>query len=163
MMAGTQIRSIEPGDDATLANIIRTVLEEFGANKPGTVYFDRETDHLYDLFSQTSRSVYQVAVQEGKIVGGAGVFPTPGLPEGTCELVKMYLLPEARGKGVGKALIQQAFSLAKDLGYHSMYLETMPELRTAIGIYEKMGFSYLTGPKGCSGHNGCDIWMERNL
>ena len=69
-MAGTQIRSIEPGDDATLANIIRTVLEEFGANKPGTVYFDRETDHLYDLFSQTSRSVYQVAVQEGKIVGG---------------------------------------------------------------------------------------------
>lgn len=162
-MAGTQIRSIEPGDDAALATIIRSVLEEFGANKPGTVYYDRETDHLYNLFNQTPRSVYQVAEQNGKIVGGVGVFPTPGLPEGTCELVKMYLLPEARGKGVGKALIQRAFGLAKELGYNAMYLETMPELRTAIGMYEKMGFSYLTGPKGCSGHNGCDIWMEKSL
>jgi putative acetyltransferase len=163
MLAGIHIRSIRPGDDAALATIIRSVLEEFGANKPGTVYYDRETDHLHELFSQTPRSAYQVAEQDGKIVGGAGVFPTPALPEGTCELVKMYLLPEARGKGVGKELIQHAFRLAKELGYHSMYLETMPELRTAIGMYEKMGFRYLTGPKGCSGHNGCDIWMERSL
>jgi len=163
MQAEIQLRSIQPGDDAALATIIRSVLEEFGANKPGTVYYDRETDHLYNLFHQTPRSIYQVAEQNGKIVGGAGVFPTPDLPLGTCELVKMYLLPEARGKGVGKGLILQAFRLAKELGYDSMYLETMPELRTAIGMYEKMGFRYLNGPKGCSGHNGCDIWMEREL
>lgn len=163
MQAEIQIRSIQPGDDAALATIIRSVLEEFGANKPGTVYYDKETDHLHALFSHTPKSAYQVALQDGKIVGGAGVFPTPALPEGTCELVKMYLLPEARGKGVGKTLILQTFRLAKELGYDSMYLETMPELRTAIGMYEKMGFRYLNGPKGCSGHNGCDIWMEREL
>jgi len=157
------IRAIEPGDNASLATIIRSVLEEFGANKPGTVYYDRETDHLHELFSTTPSSAYRVAVQDGKIWGGAGVFPTPNLPEGTCELVKMYLLPEVRGKGVGKALILEAFQLAKNLGYRKIYLETMPELRTAIGMYEKMGFQYLEGPKGCSGHNGCDIWMERDL
>lgn len=163
MQEGILIRPIQPEDNAALATIIRSVLEEFGANKPGTVYYDRETDYLYELFSQTPLSAYQVAEQDGKIVGGAGVFPTPALPEGTCELVKMYLLKEARGMGVGKELITTAFCIAKELGYHSMYLETMPELRTAIGMYEKMGFRYLDGPKGCSGHNGCDIWMEREL
>lgn len=163
MQESLYLRAIEPGDNATLASIIRSVLEEFGANKPGTVYYDRETDFLFELFRDTPRSAYQVAVQEGVMVGGAGVFPTPDLPEGTCELVKMYLLPRARGKGVGKALITEAFQLAKMLGYKRMYLETMPELKTAIGMYEKMGFRYLDGPKGCSGHNGCDIWMEREL
>jgi putative acetyltransferase len=80
-----------------------------------------------------------------------------------CELVKMYLLPSARGKGLGKALIEGAFDRARNLGYRKMYLETMPELKTAIGMYKKMGFNYLKGPLGKSGHNGCDIWMERVL
>ncbi|NBU26380.1 MAG: GNAT family N-acetyltransferase, partial [Gammaproteobacteria bacterium] len=104
-----------------------------------------------------------VTLVDGVVAGGAGLFPTPGLPPGTCELVKMYLLPAARGKGLGKELLQRVFQLAKDLGYGRMYLETMPELKTAIGMYEKMGFGYLDAPKGCSGHGGCDIWMEKAL
>jgi putative acetyltransferase len=73
------------------------------------------------------------------------------------------LLPEARGTGIGRQLVEQAFRLAKGLGYQKIYLETMPELKTAIGMYEKMGFQYLPGPMGSSGHSGCDIWMERDL
>ena len=37
------------------------------------------------------------------------MFPTPDLPEGCCELVKLYLLKAGRGKGLGKALIQECF------------------------------------------------------
>jgi len=158
-----QIRPIQPEDNPAIAKIIRTTLEEFGANKPGTVYFDSETDHLFELFSQTPGSAYQVAIQDGKILGGAGIYPTPNLPEGTCELVKMYLLAAARGKGVGRTLIEQAFQLASNLGYQAIYLETMPELKKAIYIYEKMGFQYLKGPMGNSGHTGCDIWMIKTL
>jgi putative acetyltransferase len=44
-----------------------------------------------------------------------------------------------------------------------MYLETMPELRNAIGLYEKAGFTYLSGPMGNSGHFGCDLWMIKEL
>lgn len=157
------IRPIQPEDDRALAVIIRSVLEEFGADKPGTVYYDPETDHLSGLFDSTPGSAYRVALVDGVVAGGAGLFPTPGLPPGTCELVKMYLLPAARGKGLGKELLQRVFQLAKDLGYGRMYLETMPELKTAIGMYEKMGFGYLDAPKGCSGHGGCDIWMEKAL
>ncbi|NDA61410.1 MAG: GNAT family N-acetyltransferase [Chitinophagia bacterium] len=158
-----EIRPIEPGDNIAIAAIIRSVLEEFGANKPGTVYFDPETDHLYELFSNTPGSIYRVATFQGKLLGGAGIFPTPALPDGTCELVKMYLLPEARGKGVGKALMEEAFSQAKNMGYTMIYIETMPELTRAIGLYEKLGFEYLNGPMGNSGHCGCDIWMLKKL
>ena len=158
-----QIRPIQLEDNPAIAKIIRSTLEEFGANKPGTVYFDSETDHLFELFSKTPGSVYQVALQDGKLVGGAGIYPTPNLPEGTCELVKMYLLAAARGKGVGRILIEKAFQLASNLGYQAIYLETMPELKKAIYIYEKMGFKYLNGPMGNSGHTGCDIWMIKTL
>lgn len=158
-----EIRNIEPGDNVAIAAIIRTVLEEFGANKPGTVYFDKETDHLYELFSNTPGSMYRVATYQGKLLGGAGIFPTPALPEGTCELVKMYLLPEARGKGVGRKLMDAAFTQAIALGYTKIYIETMPELTRAIGLYEKLGFTYLNGPLGNSGHCGCDIWMLKKI
>jgi putative acetyltransferase len=39
----------------------------------------------------------------------------------------------------------------------------MPELSKAISVYEKFGFTYLTGPKGNSGHSGCTFWMLKNL
>jgi putative acetyltransferase len=158
-----QIRPSQPEDNPAIARIIRSVLEEFGANKPGTVYFDTETDHLFELFSKTPGSSYQVAIQDGILLGGAGIFPTPNLPERTCELVKMYLLPRARGKGVGRTLIEESFQIARNLGYQAIYLETMPELTKAIYIYEKMGFQYLNGPMGNSGHTGCDIWMIKTL
>lgn len=44
-----------------------------------------------------------------------------------------------------------------------MYLETMPELKIAVPMYEKLGFTYLNEPQGNSGHGGCDIWMIKDL
>lgn len=156
------IRQIQAEDNAEIAVIIRKILSEFGANKPGTVFFDPTTDNLFQLFSAAD-SAYYVAEAEGNIVGGSGVFPTPGLPVGCCELVKLYLLPEMRGQGLGIKLMEKCFQKAIDLGYTQMYLETMPELHTAIGLYEKAGFTYLHGPMGQSGHFGCDLWMIKNL
>jgi putative acetyltransferase len=85
------------------------------------------------------------------------------LPPGTCELAKMYLVPEVRGKGLGKRLINECLQFAKDQGFEKVYLETMPELRSALIVYEKTGFQYLPGPLGNSGHFGCSLWMLRNL
>lgn len=157
-MSEILIRNIHPSDNPHLALIIRSVLAEFGANHPGTVYYDPTTDALYELFRQ-SGSVYFVAEREGKILGGAGIFPSEGLPEGTCELVKMYLLPEARGLGLGRILIRKAIEWAREAGYKQIYLESMPELRKALSVYEKFGFEYLKGPMGNTGHTGCTLWM----
>ena len=97
------VRIIKPGDNKALAQVIRTTLKEFGADKPGTVYYDETTDTLYQLF-QKDGAIYHVAEKDGKVVGGGGIFPSPGLPNDTCELVKMYLLKGARGLGLGKLL-----------------------------------------------------------
>lgn len=156
------IRTILPEDNKTLAKIIRNSLEEFKANKPGTVYFDDTTDNLSEVF-KTPDSIYFVAEVDGILLGGGGIFPTQNLPAGTCELVKLYLSNAARGKGIGKLLMEKCFTAAKDLGYKKMYLETMPELNIAVPMYEKMGFTYLQSPQGNSGHGGCDIWMIKDL
>lgn len=156
------IRPLQQTDNKKIASIIRTVLAEFKANKPGTVYYDPTTDDLFSLFN-TKKAAYFIAEINGEIVGGSGVFPTPALPEGYCELVKLYLLKTARGNGLGKALILKCIYQAQQLGYKKMYLETMPELSTAIGMYKKLGFENITCALGNSGHFGCDIWMVKNL
>ncbi|MCP9750098.1 GNAT family N-acetyltransferase [Ferruginibacter sp. HRS2-29] len=156
------IRNIHSSDNASLAVIIRKALEEFGANHPGTVYYDASTDALFELF-QHPGAFYLVAEDEGIFLGGAGIFPTEGLPAGTCELVKMYLSPTARGKGIGKLLIDDCLAKAAAIGYTQVYLETMPELKKAVTVYEKFGFEYLEGPLGNTGHFGCDIWMLKKL
>ena len=156
------IRPISQNDNAEIAVIIRSVLSEFKANKPGTVYFDPTTDELYQLFSKPG-SCYWILEMDGKMMGGSGIYPTEGLPDGCCEVVKLYLMPEARGKGYGKQLIQQCFESARQSGYKQVYLETMPELKMAVGMYEQCGFEYLQGPLGNSGHFGCDLWMLKTL
>ena len=126
-MENVFIRTIQPLDNPALALIVRNTLAEFGANHPGTVYYDPTTDHLFELF-QKERSIYYVALINDEIVGGAGIYPSDGLPEDTCELVKMYLIPQARGGGLGRELINRSLSFAKEAGYSKIYLETMPEL-----------------------------------
>lgn len=156
------IRPIQPADNPPLARIIRNALAEFGANKPGTVFYDPTTDALFELFQQPG-SFYLVAENGDSLLGGAGIFPSPGLPEGVCELVKMYLDPAARGMGLGRTLIQQCLDKAAAIGYKQVYLETMPELRKAVSVYEKFGFRYLAGAMGNTGHFGCDVWMIKDI
>jgi putative acetyltransferase len=158
----TITRPIRSTDNAILAKIVKDTLAEFGANHPGTVYYDPSTDTLFEVF-QKERSYYFVVEVNGEIVGGAGIYPTDGLPADTCELVKMYLLPQARGSGLGRTLIENCIAKAKEFGYKNIYLETMPELKKALAIYAKFGFEYLEGPMGNSGHTGCSLWMIKKL
>jgi putative acetyltransferase len=161
-MINYSIRTIQKEDNPHIASIIRNVLAEFKANKPGTVFFDPSTDNLYSVFSDP-KSKYWIVESYEKILGGAGIYPTEGLPRGYCEMVKLYLLPETRGKGLGKVLIEKCFESARDFGFTHIYLESMPELNTAISLYEKYGFEHLQGPLGNSGHFGCDVWMVKKL
>lgn len=157
-----QIRPIAERDNAALAFIIRSSLEEFGAAKQGTVYYDATTDALYQLF-QAKGAAYFVAEQDGNLLGGGGIYPTEGLPQGTCELVKMYLHRDSRGMGLGKKLIKKNLEFARHAGYTQVYLETMPELKQALSVYAKFGFEYLKQPIGNSGHHGCSLWMLKTL
>ena len=157
-----QIRPIRSEDNAEIARIIRATLTEFGANHPGTVFTDPTTDDLYTLF-KTPGSFYHVAAHGDRLLGGAGIFPSAGLPADTCELVKMYLVPEARSIGLGRRMIADGLERARALGYRHVYIETMPELSRAVEVYRRFGFRDLAGPLGNTGHFGCSVWMMLDL
>lgn len=155
-------RKIRKEDNESIAGLIRSVFREFNIARPGTVYFDPTTDDLYGLF-RTEGSEYWIAEENGKIIGGCGVYPTPGLPGGCAELVKLYLNASSRGKGIGWQLMELTFESARRMGFSQLYLESLPELGKAISLYEKTGFRKIAGPLGNSGHFGCTIWMIKDL
>lgn len=153
---------IKPEDNSEIERVIKLVLEEHGVNKPGTAYFDDSLKNMHAFYTH-NKSGYFIIKVENKIVGGAGIFPTEGLPSDTCELVKMYLLPEARGLGLGRSAIDKCIEFAKASGYKNIYLETMSELGKAVGMYEKFGFHILTEPMGNTGHFACTIRMLKEI
>ena len=161
-MNNFNIRTIQLSDNPFLSRIVKNTLAEFGANHPGTVYYDSTTDALYELF-QKPGATYYVAEMNGEVIGGGGIYPTDDLPHDTCELVKMYLVPKGRGLGLGRSLIEKCIEQAKEKGYKKIYLESMPELKHALKVYEKFGFEYLKGPMGNSGHTGCSLWMLKKF
>jgi putative acetyltransferase len=158
----TVFRPLGKKDNKEIADLIRSVFREFKIDRPGTVYTDPTTDDLFSLF-QTPRSAYWIAEESGIIIGGCGIYPTPGLPDGCAELVKLYLSASHRGKGIGFALMQKCIASAQDLGYTQLYLESLRELSQAVGMYLRSGFTPLPHPLGNSGHFGCTIWMVKDL
>jgi putative acetyltransferase len=155
-------RHIKQSDNQKIAEVIRKVFREFKIDKPGTVYTDPTTDDLYALFRKPG-SIYWIAEEADIIVGGCGIFPTDGLPDGCVELVKFYVAADYRGQGVGNSLMQKSIASAKELGYKQMYLESFPELNKAVSMYIRSGFTYLPRALGNSGHFACNVWMLKEL
>lgn len=156
------IRPLEERDNKLIEDIIKNVFREFKLDKPGTVYSDPTTNNLYRLF-ETSGSKYWVAEEDGKLVGGCGIYPNAGLPVNYAELVKFYLLTSSRGKGIGKALMGKCFISAIALGYEHLYLESFPEFVTAVDMYEKVGLKHIDKPLGNSGRYACNVCMAKNF
>ncbi|CAM1345542.1 GNAT family N-acetyltransferase [Tenacibaculum amylolyticum] len=155
-------KKVQQKDNPFLAKVIRGVIEEFDAPRTGTVYSDSSTDTLFELF-QESNSILWVAEFNGKAVGCCGIFPTEGLENGYCELVKFYISSDVRGKGIGKELMLKSIVSAKELGYTHIYLESLPHFSKAIAMYKKSGFKLIEKPLGNSGHSSCDVWMLKEL
>ena len=160
---GILYRQIEEKDNTTLAELIRHVFIEFKADyHKGTIFKDPTTDNLYEYFKM-KRSICWVALENERIVGCCGVYPTKDLPIDCAELVKFYVLSTSRSKGIGKSLLKKCENSALELGYKQLYLESLPEFSNAVRMYKKAGFLNLSKAMGNSGHYGCNIWMIKDL
>jgi len=137
-------------------------MPEFGARGPGFAINDPEVDAMAAAYPPP-RAVYFVVEIDGRVVGGGGVGPLAGSDEHTCELRKMYFLPEARGLGAGKVLLARCIDEARARGYRRMYLETLTGMDAAQRLYDRFGFVKLAAPIGATGHFGCDRWYAREL
>jgi len=157
-----KIREIENADNIKLAVAVRKVLIEMGVPKVGTAYADAELDAMFEAY-QEDRYIYYVVEQAIEILGGAGIAPLKNGDPKVCELQKMYFLPQARGKGLGKEIIHRCLDFAKANQFKQCYIETMPNMEAAQKLYLKTGFTYIDHPMGDTGHSSCPIWMIKSL
>jgi putative acetyltransferase len=156
------IRPIEPRDDAAIARVIRSVMPEFGADGPGFAIHDAEVAAMHAAYSQP-RSADFVVERGGGVLGGGGVAPLLGGDPDVCELRKMYFLPELRGLGAGRAMMQRCLQAARGLGFKRCYLETLTGMDAAQALYAKFDFQPLCAPMGATGHHGCNRFFILDL
>ena len=156
------IDPINPADDQAIARIIREVGAEFGAVGEGFGPSDPEVANMSANYRDEDASSYWVGRVKGVIAGGGGIAPFNNSTT-TCELKKLFLLPEYRGLGLGLALTQRCLNDAKARGYTHCYLDTLANMTKAVGLYESLGFERLKEPLAGTPHHGCDIWMLKAL
>jgi putative acetyltransferase len=156
------IQEIKPIDDTKVCEIIKKVGEEYGAIGEGFGPSDPEVNAMSQHYNDESSSRYFVAFIKGSIVGGSGIAAFNGSSD-VSELRKLFLLPESRGLGLGKKLTEDCLEYAKRKGYKKCYLDTLRNMKSAIALYEKLGFKHLDRPLAGTIHNSCDVWMLKEL
>lgn len=153
-----ELVELRPEYDKVMAEIVRNCLKEHGLDIPGTAYFDASLEQLSAYYAQPGRAYY-VLLQDGEVVGGIGLAEFEG---DCCELQKLYLIPTARGKGTGRALVRFIEERARALGYRTIYLETHSNLAGAIRLYEKAGYRRIERPAGVV-HGTMDRFFLKDL
>ncbi len=148
--------------DASVRDIIETVGKEYGAIGDGFGPSDAEVQAMSQYYNPEQGSQYFVAIEHGQVIGGGGIAPFLDSSD-TCELRKVFLLPAARGKGAGKQLVQTCLDVARQLGYRQCYLDTLSAMKSAISLYERLGFEHRSEPMPGVIHTGCDVWMDMTL
>jgi putative acetyltransferase len=106
------------------------VLSEVGANDP-------ELDDLEIRFFQGGGHFEVIEDDAGRVVGCAGLYP---LSRQRAELCKMYIEPSARGRGLGKRLLENLLDAARRSGFREVWLETNSALTEALALYARYGF-----------------------
>jgi putative acetyltransferase len=137
--------------EAAKAVIVQGCFEFFG-QMPAEF---EDMDRLSSVYREPNGTF--LALLDGERVVGTGAIRH--LDEQTCELKRMWFLPDYRGKGYGRRMSEALFEFARSAGYKRVRLDTTPVLAAANRLYQRLGFypieRYNDGPGA--------IFMEKSL
>ncbi len=136
------IRSWQPTDRQAVGQLIAAVLAEYGLgwDPQGS---DRDAIDVETFYWQPGGEFWVVEAL-GQVVGSAGYYPTRrGI--NAVEIRKMYLLPQVRGRGLGRYLLTTLEAAIQQRGFQTIWVETATVLREAVKLYETSGYQPACG------------------
>lgn len=160
---GYTLQKLSEQEDAELAALIRKALKEHDLDKPGTVYYDPQLDHLSAFYGDpvTSGEYFVLKDEAGNLAGGCGYAAYAPI-ENCAELQKLYLFDAYKGQKLGWMLLKMAEVKAREAGYSKACIETHSNLQKAIALYRKNGFEPIDRPASVS-HDFMDCFLLKAL
>jgi putative acetyltransferase len=125
--------------DESESDEVRALLRAYADSLPFKLDFqgfDRELAELPGAYAPP-RGALLVARIDGEVSGCVALRP---LTQEICEMKRLFVLPTARGAGLGRRLAAAVVEEARRLGYSRMRLDTTPGMETAQRLYEELGF-----------------------
>ena len=131
------IRDWQKSDRISAAEVIRTVLEEYGLPWQPELA-DRDVVEIESAYLETGGEFW--VVEKNSTIVGTAAYQPISRGQNAVEIRKMYLLPEVRGKGLGKYLLQELEKAISIKDYQEIWLETASILKEAVILYERSGY-----------------------
>lgn len=131
------VRAVRRDDVEAVMALVARVLGEFDLAFGDGSATDVQLAGLPEAYTDGGGAFWVAVDGGGGVLGTCGVYP---VERGVLELRKMYLAPESRGLGVGKALLDEAIAFARGAGARAMVLDTTEQMTRAIAFYERHGF-----------------------
>jgi putative acetyltransferase len=136
------IRDWQPKDRTPAAEVIHSVLSEYGLGwEPNGA--DRDVLQVEECYLATGGEFW-VIEHQNQVVGTGAYYPIKR-GEKAVEIRKMYLLPNVRGLGLGKYLLQQLEAAIASRNFQQIWIETASVLAEAVKLYESSGYQPATG------------------
>ena len=131
-----RLREATADDASAIFAVVAAVMGEYGLSSDleGN---DADLRDFVAAYRGRGGSFRVVTSNEGEVVGCAGLYP---IDERHAEIRRMYLLPRARGHGIGRKLLEELIALAKERHFERVVLETASVLKEAISLYRNRGF-----------------------